>query len=532
MSQTEPGRRGTASRAFAETPQNVSRETLEALQPAPATVGTGLKTCPLAAPTDLPGINLYSDPRTPHNVSRETFPPSAVDIHCNPIKRSPKRNAGIAAAVLGGLAMIAAACSAPAGPVGWAGPVPVKVESQKLILVAHKARLYALKDESSIAQWQFPPKDKASYPLSTQASEALTKLVDQLSVDDAAKSDLKKKVADLTVSGPGADALKKAIDASAATEAQKSATKASVDSKIANDASALNSPKALYGDIGTSTDGKTTYVPTYRGIVFALDTATGNVRWSYDVGSGIIGGVTVDGDRIYVGTKANRLFALDAKTGDKQWEFKTKGEVWASATVDSGTIYFTSLDGSLYALDASGNQKWVFNSASSGVAAKPVVANGAVYVGAFDNKLYSVKTSDGSMNWSVKADNWFWAAPVVKDGIVYAASLDGKVYAVDASTGGSKWDKPFDTGSAVRAAPVVAGRGLVVAAKNGSVYKLDLESGRSVDDTAAVVLGSNVLANMATDGDKIVYIVPSGAGLYVLDASGALAAPGSIPLPQ
>ena len=153
-------------------------------------------------------------------------------------------------------------------------------------------------------------------------------------------------------------------------------------------------------------------------------------------------------------------------------------------------------------------------------------------MGAFDNKLYSVKTSDGTMNWSIKADNWFWAAPVIKDGIVYAASLDGKVYAVSASDGAKKWDKPFDTSSAVRAAPIVAGGGLVVAAKNGNIYKLDLVTGRSVDDATPVILGSSVLANMATDGDKTVYIVPSGAGVYVLDASGALSAPGSIPLPQ
>ena len=497
-------------------------------------VRTGLKTCP--TPTPMHPSIVASEPArsgAPRNVSRETFAPlTPNNISPNPIKHTRKRTAVFAAAVLGGLAMLAAACSAPAGPVGWAGPVPVKVESQKLILVAHKARLYALKDDSSNAQWQFPPKDRNSYPLSTQASDALTKLVDQLSVDDSAKSDLKKKVADVTLAGPSADVLKKAIDASAATEPQKSATKASVDNAIAADISAINSPKALYGDIGTSSDGKTTYVPTYRGIVFALDTTTGFVRWSYNVGSGIIGGVTVDGGHIYVGTKANRLLALDASSGQKLWEFKTKGEVWASATVDSGTIYVTSLDGSLYALDASGNQKWVFSSASSGVAAKPVVANGAVYMGAFDNKLYSVKTSDGTMNWSIKADNWFWAAPVVKDGIVYAASLDGKVYAVSASDGAKKWDKPFDTTSAVRAAPVVAGGGLVVAAKSGRIYKLDLATGRPVDDAAPVELGQSVLANLATDGDKTVYIVPSGSNLFVFDATGALSAPGSIPLPQ
>ena len=501
-----------------------------------SSVRTGLQTCPPPSPTQL-AANAEPDPtqgRAPaprRGAQWRALPSASNNVSRETISRR-KRSAGLAVAALAALAMLAAACGAPPGPEGWTGPLPVKVDSQRLILVAHKSRLYALKDGSSIAQWQFPPKDKNSYPVSTETADRLAKLVDEFAIDDTAKSDLKRKVADLTVSGPAADTLKTAIAASGATDKQKTDAKTRIDNAISFEKNALGNLKALYGDIGTSSDGKTTYVPSFRGMIFALDTATGNVRWIRDAGSGIVGGVTVDGDRLYVGTKANRLFALDAKTGDKQWEFKTKGEVWASPTIDGGTIYVTSLDGSLYALDPAGNQKWRFSSASSGVAAKPVVAAGAVYVGSFDNKLYSVKTSDGTMNWSMKADNWFWAAPVVRDGIVYAASLDGKVYAADASNGAKKWDRPFDTASAVRSGPVIAGGGLVVAAKNGRVYKLDLASGRPVDDAAPVILGTTVLANLATDGDKTVYIVPSGAGLYVLDATGALGAPGSFPLPQ
>ena len=445
-------------------------------------------------------------------------------------RRRPRRVAGVAA--LAGLALLAAACGAPPGPVGWAGAVPVKVDSQRLILVSHKSHLYALRDESSIASWQFPPKDKNSYPVSTETSEKLSATVDALSIDAAAKAEIQKKVKDLTVAGPSGDALKKAITDSGAPDDQKSKAKSLVDAAVKFEKDALGKLKALYGDTGVSADGRTAFVPTFRGMVFALDTGTGNVRWVRNAGASIVGGIAVDGDTIYFGTKANRLFSLDATSGEQRWAFKTKGEVWATPTVDGDTIYVTSLDGLLYALDKTGKQKWVFASASSGIAARPVVAGDAIYVGAFDNKLYSVKKADGTMNWSMKADNWFWAAPVVRDGIVYAASLDGKVYAADASTGAKTWDRPFDTGSAVRAAPVVAGGGLIVAAKSGRVYKLDLLSGQPVDGGAPVELGVKVLANLTSDGDNTVYIVPSSATLYVLDAAGALAAPGSVPLPR
>ena len=399
-----------------------------------------------------------------------------------------------------------------------------------MILVSHKSHLYALKKGSSVGEWQFPPKDKNAYPVSTESAQKINDQIDQFSLDASAKSDLKRKVADLTVAGPTAGVLKDAIDASGATEAEKSSIKKSIDSALTFEKDALNKPRALYGDTGISADGRTAYVPTFRGMLFALDTITGHVLWVRDAGAEMVGGVAVDGDTIYVGTKADRLFAINGKTGERLWEFTTRGEVWATPTVDDGTIYATSLDGALYAIDESGKQKWVFTNVGSGIAARPVVVGDAVYVGAFDNKLYSVKKSDGSLNWSFKASNWFWAAPAVQDGVVYAASLDGKVYAVDASTGEKKW--AFDAGNAVRAAPVIAGDGLVVGAKNGRLYKLDLATGQPVDGSVEVDLGHKILANLTTDGDSTVYVVASTAVLYVLDVSGALTAPGSYPLPQ
>lgn len=456
--------------------------------------------------------------------------PAAGTVSRETRGRRPK--ALLAGAALASLALLAAACGRPPGPVGWAGALPITVDSQRLILVGHTGHLYAMQDDSSVAKWQFPPKDKTTYPISTETSDQLNAAIAAMSIDDSAKTELKKRVSDLTVTGATGDALKLAITGSGATDQQKSDLKKLVDNALTFEKDALNNLKAIYGDTAVSPDGKTTYVPTFRGIVFALDTATGNVRWVRNAGAGIVGGVAVDGDTIYFGTKSNRLFAFNAKTAKQQWAFKTKGEVWATPAIDGDTIYVTSLDGSLYALDKSGKQKWVFSSASSGIASKAVVAGDAVYIGSFDNKLYSVKKSDGTMNWSLAAGNWFWAAPVIQDGTVYAASLDGKVYAVDAATGAKKWPQPFDTGSAVRSGPLIAGGGLFVAAKSGRVYKLDLATGQPVDGGTPVELGVTVLANLASDGDKTVYVVPTSAVLYVLNAAGALSAPGSFPLPQ
>lgn len=446
---------------------------------------------------------------------------------------SARRKLALPAIALAALALLAAACGAPPSPAGWAPALPVKVGATEMVLVTHKSHVYALPDQSSNATWQFPPKDKAEYPVSESAQAALNAEVAKLNLDDANTTTLKTKVADLHVSGPSIKALKDAISLTSASESDRSKLKSAVDSITKLESGALGKIQAIYGDIGLSPDKKTAFIAGFKGVLFAVDTANGRLRWLRDDSAdGIVGGIVTDDGTIYYGTKGKHVFALDAATGAQKWQFNTKGEVWATPTLSSDAIYVSSLDGSLYALDKSGGQKWRFNGAGSGVAAKPVVSGDAVYIGAFDSKLYSVKTADGSLNWSLKGDNWFWATPVVNGGVVYAAALDGKVYAVDAATGAARWDRPFNTGEAVRSGPVVAGGGLIVAARDGRLFKLDLATGKASDTSPVVIANTKILADLTTDAaGKTVYIVPDSATLFTLDAEN-LGAPGNVPLPQ
>jgi len=450
-------------------------------------------------------------------------------------RRLPRRIAAWALPALGAVALLAAGCASPPTPQGWAPARPVTADGG-VVLVANKARLFALPgttsaDLSGIANWQFPPKDKSSFPVSTQAQQALSDAVDGLDgVDDATKARLKKLVTDLMVSGPSQSALNDAVKGSAAPADQRNKLTKAVDDTVRSEKDALNKLQAFYGDIGLSGDGKTAYLTSFRGMVFALDVSSGRTRWIRNAGDNIVGGIAVDGNTLYFGTNGKRVYAVDAATGARIWQFNTKGEVWATPTVDGDTVYVTSLDGSLYALDKSGIKKWSFSGAGSGIAARAAVSNDAVYVGSFDNKLYSVKKSDGTMNWSLTAGNWFWATPVVTGGTVYAASLDGKVYAVDASTGAARWERPFDTGAPVRSGPTLAGGGLIVAARNGTVYKLDLANGQAAEGSP-VTAGTKILADLAAGSANTVYVVPTSATLYVLEAVAQLAV-SSVPLPQ
>src|SRR5439155_9227104 len=71
---------------------------------------------------------------------------------------------------------------------------------------------------------------------------------------------------------------------------------------------------------GRAIDGKTIYVQDLQSNVYALDRATGAVRWKhrFDARNDGPNGLAVDGSRVYGATDSN-AFALDAATGRELW---------------------------------------------------------------------------------------------------------------------------------------------------------------------------------------------------------------------
>ncbi len=427
--------------------------------------------------------------------------------------------------VFGLLALAGAACGRAPGPRGWASPRPVTVGGQDLVLVAHKGKLYALPKGAGVPRWQFPPPDKNTYPVSDLNREDLFEGLDFPEADHDA---IQERISALTVTGPSSGFLKDAVRASTAGDDQKDELVRRVDRVTSDEKQALSKLRAIYGDIGVSKDGATAFVPTFKGIVFALDTQTGRTRWWFDAGDSLVGGVAVDEERdiVYFGTKGKRVYALAGSDGERLWTFRADGEVWSTPTIDGDTIYATSLKGTLYALDREGGRKWTFTGADAGIGGRAVVANGTVYVGSFDNSLYAVSAADGKLKWSMSADNWFWATPLVDGATVYAASLDGSLYAVDAATGAARWD--FDTGAPVRSAPVMAGGGIVVAARDGTVFKLDADSGELLDP--ATESNETIEADLVAADEDTVYAVPRRAVLLEIDVTGSPGI-GGFPLP-
>jgi outer membrane protein assembly factor BamB len=142
----------------------------------------------------------------------------------------------------------------------------------------------------------------------------------------------------------------------------------------------------------------TTYFAGSHGIVRALDTATGRLKWTAHTGGDIKYPPTVAGARLYVGSADGWVYCLNVYTGQRLWRFhaapretkipvygrlSSRWPVTSGVLVENGTAYaaagIASHDGThIYALDAkTGKLKWK-NNTSGNLMGKGLVAGVSV----------------------------------------------------------------------------------------------------------------------------------------------------------
>lgn len=283
------------------------------------------------------------------------------------------------------------------------------------------------------------------------------------------------------------------------------------------------------------------YIGSLDGRVYAINAATGKQAWSFATAGerrftapGIHGAMprtemmadpfdvflsspTIAGDVMYIGSGDHHVYALDAATGALRWTFATGDVVHASAAVAGGVVYIGSWDRNMYALDAAtGKERWRFQTGNDttiynqiGIASSAAVWNGVVYFGCRDGHFYAVDATTGKLRWS--HDNkmgWVIASPAVKDGVVYFPTSDGTRFkALDAATGALKFsvvNKVISFSS-----PAVVNQTAYFGTSDGWVHGLNIATGA-------------VVAEFQSDGSKenaAKYIDESGhlksAALYV-----------------
>ena len=249
------------------------------------------------------------------------------------------------------------------------------------------------------------------------------------------------------------------------------------------------------------------YFGSYSGRFYAVDAATGTLKWKFQTaGEKRFAGKHLHGSEpaaesmpdpfdfylsspalwggaVYFGSGDGNVYALDAATGALKWKFHTGDVVHASPAISEGTLFIGSWDSYFYAPDAaSGKEKWRFKTGEDhniynqvGIQSSAAVVDGVVYFGCRDSNLYALDARTGEKKWAFNnKGSWVITSPAVRDGKVYFATSDtGTVYALDARAGTPIFSLKFG-GWPLFSSPALAGGMLYIGSHQGKLIAIDL----------------------------------------------------------
>jgi outer membrane protein assembly factor BamB len=331
------------------------------------------------------------------------------------------------------------------------------------------------------------------------------------------------------------DHLLHAIDAGTGREAWKFQTDANVNS----------TPAVANGAV---------YVLSLDGNAYALDEHTGKLLWKFqtagesrlnvagiygiapsrevvpDVWDFFLSSPAVDGGLVYFGSGDHNVYALEAATGKLRWKFQAGDVVHSSPAIANGVLYIGCWDGVMYALKANtGELVWKYATSvdathfMQGIPGSAAVADGIVVFGSRDNNIYALDANTGKEFWrQSNGGSWVIASPAIKDGVVYITTSDSvKLRALQLATGTQLFDMTYKTYSF--SSPALAGGHAYFGSFDGVVWDADLSSRQlqSGFQVSARLSHKELLTEDGHLNDRLIFgpMGPDGKPNNTIDAS-------------
>jgi eukaryotic-like serine/threonine-protein kinase len=321
------------------------------------------------------------------------------------------------------LGSLLSACSGSAFvPSGWAG---LSVDNEVAYL-AHNQYVYAINITNGTQIWQYPDRGQAGKTffappvISSQGDQILVGSYDtnlysiglQIPQENWAFDTNGHLIDAPLVVGeniyvPSGDSILYALDASRNVRWR------------------FQARNSLWARPAASPDGSTIYLSSLDHHVYALNSETGNVVWSQDLGGAVVGTPTVseDGSTIYVGSFGQNMYALNAQNGQILWSSPTNDWVWSGPALYEGRLYFGDLGGIIYALDASNGSILWQQQPDGPVASTPLVTEEGVFVGNESGSLVAYDLQ-GTPLWTQNIGGKIYTSPVDAGELILVAPIE------------------------------------------------------------------------------------------------------------
>ena len=277
----------------------------------------------------------------------------------------------------------------------------------------------------------------------------------------------------------------------------------------------FDAPPACFGD--------TLLIGSISGKLFAFDTATGEVKWIYDVDGPILGTANLQRsdeaggvDSVYIiGQDNGTLHGIDLATGERLWKAEAIDQCDGSPSVGSDSIIFGSCAAALHVFSSDDGQlkKNIEIDSDSQIAGGVAIAGDSVFSGSHSGYLIHVNSKMGEIVWINRdAEDEVLTTPAVSGDWVVFTSYDEFVYGVDRTTGLTKWS--YDTEGWPTSAVIAADK--VVLASDGVVILLRLDTGEKIwsyevsDETSSPAIIGGMIVVGSEDGTVTAFGAPEG----------------------
>jgi outer membrane protein assembly factor BamB len=233
----------------------------------------------------------------------------------------------------------------------------------------------------------------------------------------------------------------------------------------------------------------------------------GTQRWAKNIGGQSASSPAIGPDgTVYIGSQNAILYALDPATGEAKYSFPTDGWAHTSPTVGpDGDVYYGSAY-SLFRITPTGGNPWHLAWATEGsVVVVPSGASFLLYAGTGDDYVRWV-TPDGMVSSSMKLPDSLSALAQAADGTLYGGDDTYALYAFDLA-GNVKWSVP-EVAANQGSSPIVSADGVIYISDTAGLHAVSA-SGELIQ-----TYGSNASSGAAIGADGTVYVVGNDGALY------------------
>lgn len=291
------------------------------------------------------------------------------------------------------------------------------------------------------------------------------------------------------------------------------------------------------------------------GYTSCYDLRADQLRWDRYNGAPVLASPVVRDGAVYLSNVDDQVYALDAATGELRWRYAHRVATERvsrltlysapAPTVDGDQILAGFSDGQVVAIGLSdGAERWsvpIGEGAWPDITAPAVLAGdsgqgagqgggrGVIVVGGYSGPLVALDRQSRSLLWRLEIGSS--SAPLVDGEWIYHGGADGRLRRINARTGAETWSWQADipglsfllgeggdaerTTSGTLGSPQMTDQGLLIGNSDGSIYLIDPETGAQRWGLDPGHLLSGFLAPPAASGSDI-FAVSNHGVLYAL----------------